>query len=203
MKLIVGLGNPGIKYQFTRHNIGFLAVKRLAKGTKIKFDQRKFNSRFAQGRLVKNKVLLVTPYTYMNLSGKAVLAFLNWAKLNLEDLLVVCDDVNLKFATMRIKPQGSSGGHNGLKSVIDSLGSGNFSRLRLGIGSARPVREEFSNGVYPGEKDLEKYVLGQFTLTQRKLIDQFLERAVEASRTWVSRGIEEAMCRFNLRCPQG
>lgn len=191
MKLIVGLGNPGIKYQFTRHNIGFLVVKRLAKEAKIKFDQRKFNSRVARGRLAKRNVLLITPYTYMNLSGKAVLAFLNWTKLNPEDLLVVCDDVNLKFATMRLKPQGSSGGHKGLKSIIDCLGSKDFSRLRLGIGPACPGM------------DLEKYVLGQFNLRQRKLIDEFLERAVQASRIWLSRGIEEAMCRFNLRRSQG
>lgn len=192
VKLIVGLGNPGIEYQLTRHNIGFLVVERLAKEVEVKFSRRKFNSRIARKRLADKEVILAKPYTYMNLSGKAVLSLLNWANLNLKDLLVVCDDMNLKFATMRIRSRGSSGGHNGLKSIIDYLGTENFPRLRLGIGPVC-VREEV------GDREIRRYVLAQFTLQQKELMGEFIERAALACRVWITQGIEVAMRRFNAR----
>ncbi len=191
MKLIVGLGNPGVKYQFTRHNAGFLVIKRLAKEIEVGFSERKFNSRLAKGNLGGARITLIKPYTYMNLSGKAVLSLLKWTKLNLEDLLVVCDDLSLKFTSLRIKPRGSSAGHNGLKSIIDSLGTRDFPRLRLGIGGG--CREDKIRG------NLERYVLAQFTSREKRMLGEFVERATEACAVWANCGIEVAMRRFNAR----
>lgn len=201
MKLIVGLGNPGVKYRFTRHNIGFLVVDALAKEAGVKFSERRFNSRIARRRLGKSGLILLKPHTYMNLSGRAILSFLQWKKLNLEDLLVICDDVNLNYTKIRIRPGGSNGGHNGLESVIDSLGTKNFSRLRLGIGLRQEGSDEGSKESVFGKKgkDLSEYVLGQFSPEEKGLIDEFITTAATVCRVWARQGIDAAMCRFNAR----
>lgn len=204
MKLIVGLGNPGIEYRFTRHNIGFLVVDALAKEAGVKFSERRFSSRIARRRLGKIGLILLKPHTYMNLSGRAILSLLRWKKLDPEDLLVICDDVNLKFAKIRIKRGGSNGGHNGLESVIDSLGTKNFPRLRLGIGSGREDKDGRSKeSVFSKRgKGLSEYVLGQFNPEEKELMDEFIQTATTVCRVWARQGIEAAMCRFNV-CDRG
>lgn len=189
MKLIVGLGNPGRIYTQTRHNIGFSVVKALGRIYKIPF--RKNNNTFsltAKGKIEGGPVLLALPLTYMNLSGNAVKELLKKYKAGLGDLLVVCDDIDLRLGGLRIRPSGSSGGHRGLSSVIGALGSEEFSRLRIGIG--RPQENGF---------DTADYVLSAFTKKEKNKIKEILENACECCRIWVAKGVTVSMNIFNRR----
>ena len=186
MKLIVGLGNPGILYQATRHNIGFNVVKLLAKRSKEVFKK----DRFAQAFSVKVKiddsiVLLAMPLTFMNLSGQAVKALLKKYKIKIEDLLIVCDDLDLELGRMKLAASGSSAGHRGMQSIIDSLASRDFCRLRIGIGRSG--------------MDAAEYVLKPFTRKERMEVDDLIERATDCCEYWVTRSIEETMNTFNVR----
>ncbi|MEI8301155.1 MAG: aminoacyl-tRNA hydrolase, partial [Chlamydiota bacterium] len=170
--LIVGLGNPGKSYEKTRHNIGFLVGRTLAKSLGIPFENKKeFSGEFAQGEVNGKKVMILLPMTYMNLSGQALRRCLDFFKIETKHVLVVCDDVAIPFGKLRIKEKGSSGGHNGLKSVESHLGTQDYSRLRVGIG-----REE--------NLDLAEFVLGQFNTQEMEYLPGVLLEASEVALIW-------------------
>src|SRR5262245_29654789 len=184
MKLVVGLGNPGSKYQGTRHNIGFELVDQLARGgTKTSFS-RKFDGQLAEIEIDYRRVLLLKPETFMNLSGRSVGQVARFYKLEPHDILAVCDDLNLPVGKLRIRPGGSDGGQKGLRDIAAHLGTDQYPRLRIGIGDH-------------GEVDASDYVLSRFRNQERALIDDSLILATQAVAVWVTQGIEKAMDRFN------
>lgn len=186
MKLIVGLGNPGRTYRHCRHNIGFSVVESLAKVCRISL--KKDNNTFSlsgKGKIEGQTVVLSMPLTFMNLSGIAVSALLKKYKIDLDNLLVVCDDLDLEFGRFKIRPSGSSGGHHGLSSIIDSLGGQDFSRLRIGI--SKPTLN----------LDTACYVLSAFTKKEKGQLKYIIERALECCRVWVKQGIRQSMNIFN------
>lgn len=185
MKMIVGLGNPGGEYAQTRHNIGFMVVDGLAKDLGVSLDKNQHKAKVGQGYVGREKVILVKPQTYMNLSGQAVVALMNWYKLTPEDLLVISDDMDLPTGHLRIRKNGSAGGQKGLKNIIDLLGTQEFSRMRLGIG--RP------------EHNSVDHVLGKITTDEAELLAPALTAAVEAAKVWVLEGTAVAMNRFNTK----
>ena len=187
MKLIAGLGNPGDKYEFTRHNAGFIVVSKLAEKFGIigKFD-KKFNAIIGKGQIGNEDVLIVQPMTFMNLSGDAIVPLLNYYKMSYHDLLVVFDDISLDLGVLRFRAKGSDGGHNGIKSIIGNLGGKNdFSRLKVGIGPQPPFMP------------LESYVLQKFDKNEEKLLAGVVNNSVEAIECYISKGIEFAGNRFN------
>ena len=192
MKLIVGLGNPGIEYQFTPHNMGFLAVDRIADQCRAKVSNRHCRALTARVRIEgegkAEEALLVKPETYMNLSGMAVRELVTEYGAEPEkDLIVVYDELDFPLGTLRIKQRGSSAGHNGLESVMGALGTQEFTRVRLGVGPGHAVR------------DGARYVLSQFKKSQYELVDEVLERASQAARMIVLEGVLKAMNKFNQR----
>ena len=192
MWCIVGLGNPGKDYEYTRHNIGFLVVRHLAGRLDLKLKESSLTKGLvAEGTYESKGVCLLIPLTFMNHSGQAVKRVLEKKEIPLEDLLVVSDDFHLSYGQLRLRAQGSDGGHNGLGSVIQELGAEKFSRLRLGIG--RPK----------SQKDVTDYVLGAFTKQERKQLDQFVELASDGCLVWVKEGIKKAMDQFNQRKENG
>ncbi len=187
MKVVVGLGNPGKEYERDRHNIGFMVVDAFARKHGFEFRRRKFRSTLAEGRFGPEKLLLSKPLTFMNLSGEAVAPLVAFYKLPSESLLVVADDLDIPLGEIRLRPKGGSGGHNGLKSIIDHLGTREFPRLRIGIG--RP----------PAGVDPADYVLQPFSPEEIPVVELVVERAVGAIETWILRGIETAMNEFNRK----
>lgn len=185
MKIIVGLGNPGRKYQGTRHNVGFEVVEELARRHGSQAAKNRFQAEVLEARLGGEKVLLVEPQTFMNLSGRSVKAVVDYYNLEPEDLLVVCDDLNLPLAKIRTRAKGSAGGQNGLADVIRVLGTEAFSRLRVGIGQP------------PEQWDAADWVLGKFTSDERQEIDLAIRTAADAVEVWAAEGIEATMNRFN------
>jgi PTH1 family peptidyl-tRNA hydrolase len=184
-KLVVGLGNPGKEYVGTRHNIGFDVVDRLAAKWDCSLRNR---SKFAAEVGEAGGVTLVKPQTFMNRSGAAVARLVNWLKLTPADVLVVVDDADLPLGQLRLRPSGGSGGHNGLRSIIEALGSEEFARLRVGIGRRAPV------GV-----DITNHVLGRFDASEREAARAATETAVEAVECCRKEGLTAAMNRFNRR----
>lgn len=188
MKLIVGLGNPGTIYRDSRHNIGFLTVKALAGSSKAAFKRdigtRSLSAKIKYG---KQNIILAMPLTFMNLSGPAVKALLKKYKAGLEDLLVVCDDLDLEFGRLKIKSGGTSAGHRGVQSVIEALAGDSFSRLRVGIG--RPgARQEAS-----------EYVLSPFTRQEKESLAGIIGQAGQCCKVWLEQGTTEAMNTYNRR----
>ncbi len=183
-KLVVGLGNPGPKYQGTRHNVGFEVIDRLADGGARPTFSRKFDGLVAEAEIEYRRVLLLKPETFMNLSGRSVVQALRFYKLSAAELLVVCDDLSLPLGKLRIRPGGSDGGQKGLRDITAQLGTDQFARLRIGIGER-------------GEVDAADYVLGRFRGAERPIIDDALILATQAVAVWVTRGIDPAMNQFN------
>ncbi|MDD4334069.1 MAG: aminoacyl-tRNA hydrolase [Desulfotomaculaceae bacterium] len=188
MKLIAGLGNPGREYAATRHNIGFMAIDRLAHKLGVSVDKKKFKALFTQGRIGPEKVLLAKPQTYMNLSGEAVSALLRWHKLGPADLIVVFDDMDLPPGKLRIRQEGGSGGHKGMESIIMSLGTEGFTRLRIGVG--KPADPGF---------DGAGYVLSRLAGDDVKIFEESVNLAAEAIHCMVSTGVENAMNEYNRK----
>lgn len=184
MKLVVGLGNPGSKYDGTRHNIGFQVVDRLAEGGHGAPFNRKFEGLLAEAEIDYQRVLLLKPQTFMNLSGRSVGQIVRFHKLDLADLLVVCDDLNLPLGRLRIRGGGSDGGQKGLRDISAALGTDAYARLRIGIGDR-------------GQTDAVDYVLGRFRSSERPAIDDALVLASQAVAVWASRGLAAAMNQFN------
>lgn len=186
--LVVGLGNPGSQYEATRHNVGFRAVDALAKEAGVKIDRAKFQALTAQATVGGVRVLLMKPQTYMNLSGVAVKQAADFYKVPPERVLVLFDDIDLDVGRLRIRRNGSAGGHNGIKSIISSLGSQEFPRIKIGVG-AKP---------HP-DYDLADWVLSRFTLAEQKLLAPAIEHAAEAVPVIFTQGIERASSRFNRK----
>ncbi len=186
MKLIVGLGNPGIEYQFTPHNLGFLTVDRLANDAGVEVRNRNCRALTARAVMEEQQVLLAKPETYMNLSGMAVRELLEKYEADpAKDLIVIYDELDLPLGKIRIRQRGGSAGHNGMESIIGALGSQEFLRIRLGIGPEKKV------------SDGAKYVLAPFRKSQMKLVDEILETASVAVKVILREGPAAAMNRFN------
>ncbi len=183
-RLIVGLGNPGEAYRLTRHNIGFMVVDRLAHRHHILVDKRRFEAVFGLGRVDERSVILAKPMTFMNLSGPAVRDLAHFFNLDTKDLLVIHDDIDLVFGRIKIKQKGGDGGHNGLKSLIESFGSGAFARVRIGIG--RPDTKQ----------EVKGYVLNRFDAQQETVLDEVITMAQGAVETIVLKGLSEGMNRI-------
>ena len=183
--IIVGLGNPGREYENTRHNIGCMAVDKIAAEWGIEISRLRFKSLAGEGKFGGKKIILVKPQTYMNRSGHAVQSFLRFYKTGLENLLVIHDDLDLPFGSIRIRESGGSGGQRGMESIIGQLGSPDFARLRLGIG--RP----------PGRMNPADYVLKKFRNNEQVDLDLVLSAACKAVESLLLENIEKAMTRFN------
>ena len=186
MHVICGLGNPGRKYENTRHNIGFITIDRLADKLGIKVNKSKFRATVGEGTIGGEKVLLVKPETYMNDSGLAVKDIADFYKLDPKDLLVIYDDFDIPEGTVRIRPFGSSGTHNGMRSVIRLLGSDRFPRIRIGTG-----KEDME------KRELISFVLGGFSKDEVKLMENAVDIAADAACCYVENGIDLAMNRYN------
>ncbi len=184
--LIVGLGNPGLEYEKTRHNLGFRCMDTLCEQQGIALERVKFNARFAAGSLGAKRCLFLKPQTYMNNSGESVAAAMRFYKLHPEQLLVIFDDISLPVGRLRIRQKGSAGGHNGIKSIIELLGSDAFLRIKIGCGQ-KPTPAY----------NLADWVLGKFPPEDEKIIQQVLPRAAEAVVCVVEKGVESAMGRYN------
>lgn len=186
MYMIVGLGNPGNEYENTRHNIGFDVIDSIADKAGIDVRFREGKALIGKGVWEGQRVLLVKPQTFMNLSGESVRALISYYKVNPEtELIVISDDISLEVGKLRIRKKGSAGGHNGLKNIILHLGGDNFQRVKMGVGEK------------PQGYDLADYVLGHFNKEERKLMAESVERAMEAIVTIMHDGADMAMNRFN------
>ncbi len=185
MKLIFGLGNPGEEYKDTRHNIGFLFIDRLSELYKISLDIYRFQALIGKGKVVEEKIILVKPLCFVNEAGKPLYETKQNYEVKNQDIVVISDDVDLKRGRIRIASGGGDGGHKGLRSIIQYLGTSDIPRIRIGIGR-------------PEEKmDLRDYVLGNFTFEERKIIKESIDRATRAIKVIVLEGIEKAMGEFN------
>ncbi|MGE5702350.1 MAG: aminoacyl-tRNA hydrolase [Clostridia bacterium] len=185
MKVIIGLGNPGKKYEETRHNVGFMAIDKISESWGIPVQQEKFRALVGEGRVGMEKVLLVKPLTYMNLSGESAAEILKFYKLVPDDIFVIYDDLDLPVGQLRLRKQGSAGGHNGIKSLIAHLGTQEFKRAKIGI--SRPL---------PG-RSVSDYVLSEFSKSERPLIDEAIETTVKASTMWISETFDKVMNHIN------
>ncbi len=184
IKLIIGLGNPGARFAESRHNIGFMVVDRLARAHEIDLSRRRFNARLGEGELCSARVMLAKPQTFMNSSGEAVGKLFQFFKVSPEDMMVIYDDLDLPLGKIRLRPQGSAGGHHGMESIIAHIGTASFPRLRIGIGRPNP------------EADVD-HVLSAFLAEERQRIDDTIQKAVSAVEVWLGQGIHVAMNRFN------
>jgi PTH1 family peptidyl-tRNA hydrolase len=190
-KLLVGLGNPGAKYDRTRHNIGFAVIDALAKSWQIPLaDTSKFKGVFGEGLGVSGeKIRLLKPSTYMNRSGESIQSVLNWYKLPPESVLVIYDEMDLPIGRIRMRLSGSAGGHNGMKSTIAHLNTQNFPRLRIGIGKPEPTED----------KDTISHVLGKFAPAETVIVSQVLNLVLDAVELSLKQGVEKAMSLYNGR----
>ncbi|WP_102399455.1 aminoacyl-tRNA hydrolase [Haloimpatiens massiliensis] len=183
MFLIIGLGNPGKEYEKTRHNLGFDVIDCIGRKYNIQLNRRKFKSIYGEGLIGNEKVILMKPQTYMNLSGESLIEAVNFYKVNNENIIVIYDDISLEVGRIRLRPQGSAGGHNGIKSIIANLNSDKFNRIKVGAGSP--------------EGGLVSHVLGKFSKEQRDKIEKVLVVAADATEGIISKGMSEAMNQFN------
>ncbi|MEL7500356.1 MAG: aminoacyl-tRNA hydrolase [Planctomycetota bacterium] len=185
MKIVVGLGNPGRKYQQTRHNVGFDVLSCIARRYDVGPPKARFKAEVAETIINNEKTVLVSPLTFMNLSGQSVRAAVEFYKIDLAQLLIICDDINLDVGRLRLRASGSAGGQNGLKDIIQRLNTDHFARLRIGVGRVPP------------KWDTSNFVLGKFDSNDRSTIDKAIERAADAVEVWIDSGIQPAMNQFN------
>ena len=183
MKLIVGLGNPGKKYEHTRHNMGFDTVDLFAELAKIDIDKEAFKGLVGRGKVFDEDVYLLKPQTFMNLSGESVREIVNYFKINIEDVIIIYDDMALEPGKIRLRASGSSGGHKGMQNIIDQLGTEEIKRIRIGIGESTD--------------DTIDYVLSKPLKEERPLIDEAIKNAVEALKEILKNNFEKAMTNFN------
>jgi PTH1 family peptidyl-tRNA hydrolase len=183
MFLIVGLGNPGKEYEDTRHNVGFRVVDGIAKEYNIQINRQKFKGTYGEGIINGEKIMLLKPVTYMNLSGQSVREVVDFYNLKNHEILVIYDDISLEVGKLRIREKGSAGGHNGIKSIIEHLGSDVFSRIKIGVGQP--------------DTDLVKHVLGKFTKEEKAVLDESIEAATKATAEIIKNDVKAAMNQFN------
>jgi PTH1 family peptidyl-tRNA hydrolase len=187
VKYIVGLGNPGLEYKTTKHNIGFAVLQDLAKERKVKIKEKRYSAFIGRGKISGVDVALVLPQTYMNRSGDTVGDLVREEMGPADDLIIICDDINMKLGRIRMKKRGSAGGHKGLESIISVLGRDDFARLRVGI----------ATDIHKG--DITRYVLTPFKRNQRKNVSHVLSLTQEALECWITKGMEVAMNKFNVK----
>lgn len=185
MYIIAGLGNPGNRYEHTRHNAGFEVIDILADRMGICVDEKKHKALCGRGALEGQKLILIKPQTFMNLSGESVRAAADFYKVEPENIIIVYDDVSLEPGQLRIRGKGSAGGHNGIKNIISHLGTQEFPRVKVGVGEK------------PKEMDLADYVLSRFSKGEQEMMDQAFLEAAQAVSTMVGHGMDAAMNRFN------
>ncbi|NCU17744.1 aminoacyl-tRNA hydrolase [Pallidibacillus pasinlerensis] len=185
MKLIVGLGNPGKEYEETRHNIGFKVIDELSKNLQIPLNETKFKGLFGKGNINETQVILLKPMTYMNLSGEAVGALMNFYKIPTEELLVIYDELDLPVGKIRLRYKGSAGGHNGIKSIIQHIGTQEFNRIRIGID--RPERG----------MPVANYVLSKFKKEDLPVMQEMVEKSAKACEEWIEKPFLEVMNIYN------
>ncbi len=185
MYIIAGLGNPGKEYTSSRHNSGYMALEYLAEKLSVKLNKLKFNSVYGDTSINGEKVMLVKPVTYMNKSGIAIAEIVKFYKIPIENLIVIYDDIDIPLSALRIRPNGSAGTHNGMKSIVESIGS-EFPRIRIGIG-----RND--------EMDLADYVLQKFSSSEKDIVSPIIEKAAEAALEIIENGIDSAMQKFNIK----
>ncbi|MDO5037240.1 MAG: aminoacyl-tRNA hydrolase [Tissierellia bacterium] len=183
--LIVGLGNPGKKYEYTRHNVGFLALDKISQATGIPLRSIKFKGLYGEGRYKGQKLRLLKPTTYMNESGQSLREAMDYFKLAPQEVLVLVDDIDIDFGQIRIRKKGSAGSHNGLKSIIYQIQSDQFIRIKMGIGKKHP------------RQDLADFVLSGFSKEEGPLIEETIDRAAKASLVLLEEGIDKAMNDYN------
>lgn len=184
MFLIVGLGNPGKEYEHTRHNVGFDIIHLIGNKYNIDVNRKKFKGLYGDGRMAGERVLLLKPTTYMNLSGESIKEVLNFYKIPNNNIIVLYDDISIEVGRLRIREKGSAGGHNGIKSIISHLGSDVFPRVKIGVG--QPPRE-----------NLVSHVLGKFSKDEREKLEEVFEAAARAVEVIIEGGVAEAMNKFN------
>ena len=188
MKVLVGLGNPGKKYEGTRHNVGWLVIGELAVRHGAARPKVKFEAEIAEVPVAGQKLVLVAPQTFMNASGRSVRQLVDFFQIAPSDVLVVCDDINLPLAKLRIRRSGSSGGQKGLENVIQQLGTQEVPRLRIGVGQP------------PNGRDSADYVLDRFGKAEMREVETAVKTAADAVEIWVAEGVDKAMNRFNIGC---
>ena len=193
MKLIVGLGNPGRDYAHNRHNIGFLCLNHFARANSVRFDRKQSKARIGRGEVEGSELVLAKPQTYMNHSGQSVSLLINRFDVELDDLIVVHDDLDLPLGKIRVSHGSSSGGHKGIYSIISSLGSRDFIRIRVGIG--RPTAHPDSTQI--SEDDIIAYVLSGFTPEEKRIMSQVIPQVSEAIYCLLSEGLDTAMNKYN------
>ena len=187
MYLILGLGNPGRRYQFTRHNIGFMVLEKIAAQWEVDLKQKSFDALWNRGKIAGINVLLAMPQTYMNLSGNAARKLLAYFKMDISNLIVIHDDLDLPFGKLRLKTGGGNAGHKGLKSIVTCLGSADFMRVRLGIGKPSD------------ESRIEDYVLERFESKEAAELQQIIQLAADAATDIVISGMQTAMAKYHTK----
>lgn len=185
MKCIVGLGNPGWKYRKTRHNVGFMVIDELARRFQTKLSEKKFNGHYTIERINEDRIVLLKPQTFMNLSGECIRPLIDYYNIDIENVLVIYDDLDLPTGKIRLRKQGGHGGHNGVRSTIDHLGSKNFKRLRLGIG--RPSTS----------KPIVHYVLEKFDKKEQEEAELGILTAADACEAWLKKSFDDVMNEYN------
>lgn len=186
MFVVAGLGNPGRKYEKTRHNMGFFAIDRLAEKSDIKVNRIKHKALVGEGMISGHKVMLVKPQTYMNLSGESLKEIVDYYDVDLENLIVIYDDLDIEAGSLRIRKKGSAGSHNGMKSIIASLGSRDFPRIRIGIGAS-------------GGRDWKDFVIGRMSDSETKILEAASDMAADAAYCIIEKGIDKAMNEYNVK----
>lgn len=184
MKLIVGLGNPGKEYDNTRHNIGFMFIDSFADSLNIKIDKKKYNGLYNEVTINDEKIILLKPQTYMNLSGESIIKYINFFKINIEDILIINDDLDLNFGKIRLRREGSSGGHNGLKNIILHLNSDKFKRLKIGISNDKLL-------------DTKDYVLGKFNKQEKEILEGMKDTINQLLNDYLIIDFDKLMCKYN------
>lgn len=190
MKIIAGLGNPTAKYEGTRHNVGFMAIDKIAQKYGISIDTKKHRALIGKGVIAGQKVILAKPQTFMNLSGDSIQQIAAYYKVEPEDILIIFDDISLDVGRIRIRKKGSAGGHNGIKSIIACLNSSDFPRIKIGVGDKKPGQ------------DLASHVLGSIPKADRELMDDAILKAEDAVELIVAGEIEQAMNLYNKKPPK-
>ena len=183
--LIAGLGNPGKKYENTRHNAGFLVLDKIAEEKKLTYNKKKFNAQTASCSICNSKILLTKPLSYMNLSGDVIRDIVLYYKININNIIIVHDDLDIEFGKIKIKKKGGDGGHKGIKSIISALNNNDFIRIRIGIGP------------YERDGDITHYVLGNFNNFEKENISRIVNTACETIYTILLKGLNESMNNFN------
>lgn len=184
MKLIVGLGNPGKEYENTRHNIGFMFIDSFAEKNNVSIEKQKYNGLYAEIKVCQEKVILLKPLSFMNLSGEVVKKYVDYYKIDIKDILIINDDLDLPFGKIRLRRSGSSGGHNGLKNITLNLGTQDFSRLKIGISNDKTI-------------DTKDYVLGNLTKDNKEELEKLKQIVNELLEDWIKLDFDKLMCKYN------